>query len=118
MKKNENNIIRINMEKINSNVVKEGVKVIFSNTTKYTSTSTMIPTTQSTFTTTKTPNIFVENNNNELSEKIDDLEVYLIIITIQLTLIVLFKLLKLCKKGYKIHNEKIIKKHTNTSERL
>lgn len=111
MKKNENNIIRINMEKINSNVVKEGVKVIFSNTTKYTSTSTMIPTTQSTFTTTKTPNIFVENNNNELSEKIDDLEVYLIII-------VLFKLLKLCKKGYKIHNEKIIKKHTNTSERL
>lgn len=47
----------------------------------------------------------------------EDSEVYLLLITIQLGLILIYKLIKLVAKGYNIHNKNIIKKHESISPR-
>lgn len=62
--------------------------------------------------------IIQEGLNNELSESLNNVETLIIIIIIFMTIMVAFKIFKICKTGYKIHNEKVIKKHESTNTRV
>lgn len=98
----------------------------FENTTLNTSkTSTMITSTTSTVkpTTTSTlkptvQHISVYQDNSEVIETINSLKNFLVIVTVLIGLIVIYKIIKLCRQGYKIHNDRIINRHQNSSERL
>lgn len=63
-----------------------------------------------------------EANNNILIETIEkvisNIEILLMIIIILMSVIVLYKITKLCRKGYAQHNEKIIKKHETANTRV
>lgn len=63
-----------------------------------------------------------EDNNNALIETIEkvisNIEVLLVLIIILISVIVLYKILKLCRKGYSHHNEKVIKKHESANTRI
>lgn len=89
-------------------------KGIFSNLWNTTMAST---TKASTTTTTNKPQIIIEDTEN-IVDYIDNVESFLIVIIVILTIIMVFKMFKLCKKGYKMHNERIILKHQNSTDRL
>lgn len=63
-----------------------------------------------------------EENNNELIETIErvisNIEVLLVLIIILIGVIVLYKIIKLCRKGYNHHNEKVIKRHETSNTRV
>lgn len=75
-------------------------------------------------TTTQQPNISISTSttspmmieSDEIVENIDNIEGYLFAITILIALILLFKVIKICKRGYKIHNERIIMRHNSTPQ--
>lgn len=84
---------------------------------KSTTTTTMPITTKET--TTQKPVIIIpQNDNAEILELIDNVETFLIIIVVILSMIILAKIIKMCKKGYKMHNNKVIQKHESTSARI
>ena len=92
----------------------------FENTTFNTSkTSTMITSTTSTVkpstTSTLKPtvqHISVYQDNSEVIETINSLKIFLVIVT------VIYKIIKLCRQGYKLHNDRIIMRHQNSNEHL
>lgn len=61
------------------------------------------------------------NNNTILKttekneEEKDDTEFYLIILIIEVGLILIYNLIKICSEGYRVHNKIIIAKHENES---
>lgn len=80
-----------------------------------------MPTTTSTTTSTTTPIPIIYSEPIETTEIVDEIETvegFLLVIVIQLTLMIVYKLIKLCKRGYKMHNEKIIRIHENTNPRI
>lgn len=97
-------------------------KSIFGLIGSSTTTTTMATTstTPVSSTTTQIPIIINETseNNDEIIEELDTIEGFLTIIVIQLMLVIIYKLFKICKRGYHIHNEKIIRMHESTNPRI
>lgn len=60
--------------------------------------------------TTSTPTPTTDENE-------DNSEIYLLIITIEVGLILLYKIIRMCNKGYRYHNETIISKHESVIPR-
>lgn len=90
---------------------------VTSSTVMSITTSTMIPTTTST-----TPKALLQSPADRiaeiLTEGFENLQTILIVIIILMGLIVSYKLVKLCRMGYKMHNVKVIKKHESTNTRI
>lgn len=87
--------------------------------------NTTMATTQQTTTTTATPKTTSANplinviaDNEEIIDEIKTVQDFLIILTLLVAFVVIFKLIKLCKKGYNMHNERVIMRAQNSSERL
>lgn len=63
-----------------------------------------------------------KENNNELIGTIEtvisEIEALLVLIVILIGVIVLYKIIKLCRKGYNHHNEKVIKRHETANTRV
>lgn len=80
-----------------------------STTTKAISTTTM-----------SSPSIGHLNNEQiiEIIENLTDIKIWIIIITIIIIKIVIIKAIKLCKKGYEIHNQKVIQRHNRDGPRI
>lgn len=41
-------------------------------------------------------------------------EVYLLLIVVKLTVLVIFKLIRICAAAYTVHNRSVVRKHNNT----
>lgn len=59
-----------------------------------------------------------EQNFNDLIENISDIKLWIKIIAIIIVKIVLLKVIKMCKKAYQMHNEKIIQRHSRFSPQI
>lgn len=57
----------------------------------------------------------VKNVENKNTETFEDIECYLIIIMIEIGIIIFYKLIALCSKGYKVHNKIIIDKNNKVN---
>lgn len=84
--------------------------------------TTMSTSSSTTTTSTTTPIPIIIKESSDISdtivEEIETVEGFLLIIVIQLTLVILYKLIKMCRKGYRMHNEKVIRIHESTNPRL
>lgn len=82
---------------------------------------TTTSTTSSTSTTTSAPTQEAHNETmifvglNELIETISDIETEITIIIVILATMLFYKIIKICRKGYELHNEKIIQRHESTN---
>lgn len=98
-----------------------------SSSTTTASTAIKSTTASTTLTTTErpiTPKMSIDYENmNEIINNLNDIKMWLIIISIIIIKLVLIKVMRLCKKTYAKHNENVIKKHNRispiiTSERM
>lgn len=112
-----------------NNVQNKIVKVIMSTTKMATPsppTTSTIKATTTTTTIAPTPiNLLVPNWNQEYYETIIDMlsdinvcKIWIITIACGLLFMITMKLINLCEKGFKIHNEKVISRHTRVSPQI
>lgn len=69
-------------------------------------------------TTTKPITVISENLSDTLSDMLQSVESLIIIIIICLSLMIAFKVIKVCKMGYAMHNDHIITRHESTVPRV
>lgn len=55
------------------------------------------------------------NNPQEYKEIINNVQTLLIIVTVKVAALLVFKVINLCKKAYSKHNKQIISRHESTS---
>lgn len=58
------------------------------------------------------------SNLDTVKEILNDIKMWIMIITIIILKIVIIKAIRLCRKGYKIHNQNIIQRHSRTSPQI
>lgn len=108
--------------RINSKMSNKGIFEYFESSTNITIpaiiTTTSIPTT--TTTTTSKPIIPIINidESENIIDGIETINGFLLIIVIQLTIIIAYKMFKMCRRVYTFHNEKIVRIHERTNPQL
>lgn len=118
----------VKMERIITSVVTEGhakinktstsTTTVFSPIEKvslasFTTTSTTTPTSTTTIQTTITEMSTFNEQLEDITETLSEMEIIITIIAIFLSIILIYKLIKLCRNGYESHKEKIIQNHQN-----
>lgn len=83
-----------------------------------TATKTTSTTTSTTMPTPKSTVNINEDDLDNLLENVSDIKLWIIIIATIIVKIVIIKLIKLCKRGYTMHNEKIIQRHNRITPQL
>ena len=61
---------------------------------------------------------YSEKTINEILDCLEDIETFMILIFAQIVIVLIVKLAKMCKRGYKIHNESIIQRHSRQSPQI
>lgn len=79
--------------------------------------STAVPSTP--MSSTATPELTnYEQELDTIIDQIDDIKIWIIIMVVITLKFVLIKAIKMCRRGYKIHNESIIQRHARQSPQL
>lgn len=91
------------------------------NATTTTSTTELITTMAitTTTTTTKKPIIFEEiPGKDSMIELLESVQFWAIVLTVFIALMIIYKLIQICRMGYIIHNERVISKHESSNPNL
>lgn len=63
----------------------------------------------------------ISNYSDDLEtiiEQLDDIKIWIIIMAVITLKFVIIKAIKMCRRGYKIHNESVIQRHTRQSPQI
>lgn len=61
---------------------------------------------------------YSDKKMEDMLDCLEDIELFMILIFIQIAFVLCIKIFKMCMKAYQKHNEIVIKKHSRTSPQL